>query len=109
MSFLRKISGCASLQSSRTSPIAQVLVGSAPNQLTPQLTRDSLPPHASIGLQRSNLKDLFIAVCSILGNIQNPVPESADRKPSSRHSDIMMTSIRSNGKSLPREAGAAQL
>jgi len=35
MSFLRKISGCASLQSSRTSPIAQVLVGSAPNQLTP--------------------------------------------------------------------------
>jgi membrane associated rhomboid family serine protease len=35
MSFLRKISGCASFQSSRTSPIAQVLVGSAPNQLTP--------------------------------------------------------------------------
>jgi membrane associated rhomboid family serine protease len=35
MSFLRKISGCASFQSSHTTPIARVLVGTAPNQSTP--------------------------------------------------------------------------
>jgi membrane associated rhomboid family serine protease len=83
MSFLRKISGCASFQSSRTSLIARVLVGCAPKHSTPPTDARQLATSRVNGAAKQQFRRPFHSSVLQLRQYSDPSPRV--RRPQAKH------------------------